>query len=144
MKKETSIAVIFGVVLGVVVAFFVIFQNKESQMIKNKPLNVSLKITPTTKLSNLTNIIPLQLTEPSGNTITNQKTIKIKGKVNKDSLIIFQSPIKDLVVKNDKEEFSIDFPLALGENVIRITVYPKDKTLSSLQKELKVFYLDEQ
>jgi len=144
MKKETSIAVIFGVALGVVVAFFVIFQNKENQMSKNKPLNVSSKVTPTAKLSNLAVIVPLQLTEPSDNAITNQKTIKIKGKVNKDSLIIFQSPIKDLIVKNDKEEFSIDFPLALGENVVRITVYPKDKTLSSFQKELKVFYLDEQ
>ena len=144
MKKETSIAVIFGIVLGVVVAFFVIFKSKENQMNKNKPLNVSSKITPTTKASNLAAIVPLQLTEPSDNAITNQKTIKIKGKVNKDSLIIFQSPINDLIVKNAKEEFSIDFPLALGENVIRITVYPKDKTLSSFQKELKVFYLDEQ
>jgi hypothetical protein len=144
MKKETSIAVIFGIILGVIVAFFVIFQNKENRMNKNKPLNISSKITPTTKPSNLATIVPLQLTEPSDNAITNKNNIKIKGKVNKDSLIIFQSPIKDLIVKNDKEDFSIDFPLALGENVIRITVYPKDKTLSSFQKELKVFYLDEQ
>ncbi len=59
-------------------------------------------------------------------------------------MIIIQSPIKDLVFKNDKEQFSTDFPLALGENVIRIGAYPQDKLLRSQEKELRIYYFSEQ
>ncbi len=56
-----------------------------------------------------------------------------------------QSPIKQLVQKLDKDDFIVPaFPLSLGENTIRVSLYPKDAQIPSQEKELKIYYLDEQ
>jgi len=70
--------------------------------------------------------------------------VVIKGKAAKDSLIVIQSPVQDIIIKNDKEEFSATMSLAIGENVIHISVYPKDQQGKGQEKELRVYYLDEQ
>jgi len=46
--------------------------------------------------------------------------------------------------KVEKEDFTVDMPLALGENVISLTLYPKNSQGRSQQKELRIYYLDEQ
>jgi hypothetical protein len=86
----------------------------------------------------------LDVSEPETGTIITDKTVKITGKAPKDSLIIAQSPANTITTRNDKEDFSIDFPLAFGENVIRLTVYPKDPTIALAEKEIKIYQLDEQ
>jgi hypothetical protein len=144
MKKETITAVTLGIMLGIAVAVFVDFRAKENQLSKNKPINGVNKVTPSIAKKNEEAIVPLQITEPSDGIIVSSKSIKIKGKVNKDSLIIIQSPIKDMVLKTDSDTFDVDYPLAMGENAIELTVYSKDKNLGSFQKELKIYSLDEQ
>ncbi len=58
--------------------------------------------------------------------------------------MVIQSPIKNLVFKAEKDQFSVNFPLALGENIIRITIYPQDKKIPQQEKELRVYYLKEE
>ena len=41
-----------------------------------------------------------------------------------------------------KSDFKISFPLALGENVIKIVAYPKNKTFRPQEKDLKIYYID--
>ena len=139
MKKETLIAIIFGVGLGVVLAVVFIMQSKENQLTKAKPIN-NLSKTVTPKLKMVTTPT-LEISEPTDNLIVDSNSINIKGKANKNALIVINSPIKDLVFKNEKEEFKVNFPLALGENVIQLTVYPDDKTGSSINKTLQIYYL---
>ncbi len=139
MKKETLIAIIFGVGLGVILAVVFIMQSKENQLTKAKPIN-SLSKTVTPKLKMVTTPT-LEISEPTDNLIVDSNSINIKGKANKNALIVINSPIKDMVFKNEKEEFKVNFPLALGENVIQLTVYPDDKTGSSINKTLQVYYL---
>ncbi len=62
----------------------------------------------------------------------------------KEDLIIIQSPVKDTVVKNENEQFTVRFPLVLGENIIKVTAYGKDKQTRPQEKDLHIYYLDEQ
>jgi len=139
MKKETLFAVVFGIGLGVILAVFFIMQSKENQLTKTKLINNPSK-TVTPKLKMVTAPI-LEISEPTDNLIVSSNSINIKGKANKNALIVINSPIKDLVFKNEKEEFKINFPLALGENIIQLTVYPDDKLGSSINKTLQIYYL---
>jgi len=139
MKKESITAIVFGITLGVILAIVFIFQSKENQLSRAKPINNQNKtITPKIKMASTT---ILEVAEPSDNLIVDAKSITIKGKTNKNALVIINSPIKETVFKNTKEEFSMEFPLALGENVIQITAYPDDKTGQSISKTLKIYYL---
>ena len=87
---------------------------------------------------------PLEISQPENQKITAEKTIVIKGRAKKDSLLVLQSPIKNTVIRTDGEEFSVDFPLAFGENVIQMTLYPKNNRDANQEKELIVYQIDEQ
>ena len=143
MKKETSIAIFLGITFGIVVALFVILRTRQAQINNSKTIAPAVSTTPATK-----NPSPqeetFQVSEPENGIIVSTKSVVIKGKAPKNSLIVIQSPIKNTVLKADKEEFSTSFPLALGENIILVTMYPADVQLAQREKELKVYYLDEQ
>ena len=143
MKKETIIAIFFGVAFGALVALFLLAKNKEFQLTKIKT------IAPTKKANNKPKNIAveaksLEILDPQDSIIVNSKSVKIEGKTAKGALLIIQSPIKDVAFKTENDQFSIDFPLALGENVIKITAYTKDAQIRSQEKELHIYNLDEQ
>lgn len=143
MKKETVYAILLGVTFGVALSLVMIFKTKDNQMGKSKPLTSEKKILPTVQDANpLTQTF--KINEPQDRQIFNTKSISIKGVAEKDSVLIVQSPIKDIVFKIEKEEFSVDMPLVLGENVINLTLYPKNSQGRSQQKELRIYYLNEQ
>ena len=52
MKKETIIAIMLGVVFGVVVAVVMVAKTKDQQIDKVKPMNTTLHITPTISVNN--------------------------------------------------------------------------------------------
>jgi uncharacterized membrane protein YciS (DUF1049 family) len=107
MKKETLIAVIFGVGLGILLALFFVLRSKENQLTKAKPIsNLTKTITPKLKLIEAPT---LELTAPADKQVVASNTIKIQGKANKNALIIINSPIKELVFKNDKENLALIF-----------------------------------
>lgn len=143
MKKETVYAILLGISFGVVLSLVMIAKTKDTQLGKTKPLTKENNIIPVTEEAN-TVTQAFKITEPKNRQIFNVKTITIKGMAEKDGTIIVQSPIKDIVYKIDKESFAIDMPLALGENVIDITFYSKNSKGMGQQKELKIYYLDEQ
>lgn len=143
MKKETVIAIFFGVVFGALVALILLAKNKELQLTKTKTIAPTEKIEKLSKKA-VVNLKSLEILEPQDGSIFKAKTVTVKGKADKDALIIIQSPIKDVVLKNEKKEFSVTFPLALGENVIKITAYSKDTQAKPQKKELYIYNLDEQ
>ncbi|EKE13957.1 MAG: hypothetical protein ACD_12C00731G0002 [uncultured bacterium] len=141
MKKETIIAIFLGLLFGGVVAIFISLKSKDIELSTNKVIappkeNISI--------SNLTGIEmePLELSEPANNAIFEKNVIHFKGTAAKNSLIIIQSPIKDLVVKNTQGKFDLEFPLALGENSIKMVVYPKEKQFRPQEKFIKVYFID--
>lgn len=142
MKKETIIAIVFGILLGTVGAFVMI--TKAKQIGTNRTIQESKRNSATTPSARTANLQLLKLTAPKDRSLSTKNSIKIKGKTEKDSLIVVQSPIKELSLKSKTASFQIDFPLALGENIISITSYPKDSQVPAQQKILKIYYLEEE
>jgi ABC-type methionine transport system permease subunit len=143
MKKETVIAIMLGIVFGVIVAVVMVVKTKDQQIDKVKPMNTALHITPTISVNN-TQFQPLQITSPETGVIVDKNAVTITAKASKDALIVIQSPIKTMIMKVTSETFSADFPLAFGENVITVSEYQKDTQAVAQEKELKIYYLDEQ
>ncbi len=143
MKKETIIAVVFGILLGGGLAVVIFFKNKQIQLEKSKAIAVNKKLNIYQKSTSI-NLQSLEILEPKDSTIVDKNKVIISGKAPKDSLLVVQSPVKDIILELKKDRFTIDFPLTLGENFIRIVVYPKDKKLRIQEKELKVYYLKDQ
>lgn len=144
MKKETIIAVFLGISFGAILGFFLISKNKEIQINKNKAIAPTGGVNIQNTNKDAVNFQALEISEPNDSSIVSSNSISIKGKVTRNSLIVVQSPIKDVVYKNDKEDFKMDFPLALGENVIKIVAYPQDKQLNIQEKNLNIYYLKEE
>ena len=143
MKKETLIAVFLGIFLGVIVAGVTLVKNRRNQMRQTHTITQTLRVTPTIIVKN-SQFQPLEISQPENQLITPNKAVVIKGKGKKDALIVIQSPIKQVVFVNDKEDFSYQFPLTFGENVIHISLYPKNTQDPIQEKDLKIYQLDEQ
>jgi len=137
MKKETVIAIILGVILGIIIALALTFTTKK-QVMKQKKI-ITPKVTPS--LPPLQpEIQTLEIIQPSNNHITNKDSVLIKGRTGKKSLIVAQSPTSEKVIQTKEKDFSLEFPLSLGENLIKITSYG-NKNID--EKTLKVYYLKE-
>ncbi len=143
MKKESTVAIVLGICLGLIVALVLILKSKQPDLSKTKSIQ-QMQITPTISIKNDTQFQTLEVIQPSDNLILSTGSVTIKANVAKNSLVVIQSPLKDMELSIDKSSFSQDFPLALGENVIRITVYPKDQKMRTQEKLLRIYYLDEQ
>jgi hypothetical protein len=143
MKKETVIAITLGILLGVIVAVVLVLKTRQAQIQNSNPITTTLGVSPTPIISSYT-VDVLEITSPEDGTIVNKNSVTITGKVAKDSVVIIESPVKQVVIKNSPETLNVDFPLAFGENVIKITAYPKDSHVSAKEKDLQVYYLDEQ
>ncbi|MEK7522940.1 MAG: hypothetical protein AAB569_05130 [Patescibacteria group bacterium] len=141
MKKETIIAIFLGLLFGGIVAVFISLKSKDIELSTNKVIAPSKEKILSPNLTG-TEIQTLELSEPADNAIFEKDIIRFKGTAVKDSLIIIQSPIKDLVVKNTQGKFDLEFPLVLGENSIKIVVYPKEKQFRPQEKFIKVYYID--
>lgn len=139
MKKEVGLAIFFGVGLGLFVAFLMVFQIRKIQ-----PKGATVTPSPQVKVKEEKAASTLQITEPKDDTITSKKSITVAGRAEKDTLIVVQSPLSESVVKSTKEAFSVPFDLALGENVIDVTVYPSTSSARIQHKTVTVYYLDEQ
>ena len=138
MKKETTLAIVFGVLMGLIVAVILIFILRPSG--EDRVAQSDSVLIPK---SGEANIMPLDISEPSDREISLTDTIKISGKAKKNSLIVIESAISEEVLSNKEESFSINFPLAFGENLITIRAYV-DKTQTVPQiKTLRVYYLEE-
>lgn len=135
MKKETTAAIVLGFFLGGIVALSFILSTKEKE-VKTKKV-IPPKLTPTIKITPQ-KINLLEITKPSPNFITDKNRITLKGKTEKNSLIIIQSPTSEKAIKTKANNFSVEFPLSLGENLIKVTSYHKN---NSEQKTIKVYYL---
>lgn len=141
MKKETMVAIFLGLLFGGVVAVFISFKSKDIELTKNKVIT-PLKEKVSSPNSSGIKLQSLELTEPADKAIFENNTVHLKGTATKDSLIIVQSPIKDLIISNKQTKFDLEFPLALGENSIKIVVYPKEKQFRPQEKSIKVYFID--
>lgn len=143
MKKETTIAIFMGITFGVILSLIMVSRTKSRSTNLTNKKNVNDASQIVTPIPQTGKDFSFEVTTPPNNVIVSKNAISISGKISADSLVVIQSPIKDVILNTTKTTFSADFPLALGENVIHIVVYPKDSQYKSQEKELRVFYIEE-
>lgn len=141
MKRETVFAISLGILLGVGIGFFVLFKSINGEQTKVIPVGDTEqnKVVTTNATSSGQTILTIQ--EPAENIVVNSKDITIKGKAEPNSLIVVQSQVSNVVEKNDTEDFSIPFSLALGENTLSISAYSNSSNPQEII--LKVYYVEE-
>lgn len=140
MKKETSIAIGMGIVFGLIFSFVVILNTQKNNTVTQKKQPQKVRPAGTTEKQTLTQ--PITISSPNDGAIIDSASVTIKGTVEKNSFVIVQSSAKDATFTADKAEFSYNLPLTLGENVIRLSAYPKGAQGKIQEKELKVYYLN--
>lgn len=141
MKKESILAIFLGFILGGIVSVGIINTSQPKKHILSTKKTKEKFIETSKKNKNLNEFSPLEIISPQNNTIFDKPTVNFNIKLPKDSLVVVQSPIKDYIFQSEKEKASFEFPLALGENVIVITVYPKDKKIPEQKKTIYLYYL---
>lgn len=125
MKKETLIAVLLGVGTGILIAILIIVNTRKNSSFKFgafQPATITPQITFTPKKNE-----PLLISAPKDGLSTSADKIIITGKAPKNSILIIQSPSHEDALKTTSSDFSIEFPLDLGENIVKVTQH-LDKT----------------
>ncbi len=148
MAKESIIAIVLGLVLGVFVALAAVLytvnvQKKHNTQMKDKKTQstASSSLVPETLPPTVTVLRSLEIADPQSGSTTSGKSTTIKGTAGAKTFIVIQSPVKTQVLNTDKENFSVDFPLALGENVITVSAYHEEAVLP-VQKKLYIYRLN--
>jgi len=138
MKKETSVAVGMGIVFGLLFSFLVIANTQKNQSVSQKTANQKTRPVTTEQQ---TTTQPITISEPNDGAIIVGTSVTIKGKTDKNSFVVVQTQIADMSFVTKSEDFEYKVPLALGENVIHISAYPKGSNGKIQEKELRVYHI---
>lgn len=148
MTKEALIAIALGLLLGVLVAFVAVFYTVKVQKDTNTKTSTvvdnaseSSTLSATTIPPTVTVLRSLEITAPQSGSTAEGKSVTLKGSAGIGTLLIIQSPVKTQIIKTDRDAFLVDFPLALGENVITVSAYHEGSTIP-VQKKLFVYRLN--
>lgn len=144
MNRETIIAIGFGIGLGALVGAVVLFQTNKTEETKVIPIvresdqkkAVSEESPANPTKTNLT------LDAPQNGAIVSKNSIEMSGSAQKNSLIVAQSPIDEIVEKIEDKAFKIEMSLAVGENIIQVSAYSDSS--SPQEQTLRVYYIPQE
>lgn len=142
MKRESIIAIVLGITLGIGVGYTILSRTTQGSSKTIETTTSDLKQNVKSN-RNQAKAVSFELTEPKTDSVVNSNTVKIKGKGLKDSMIVSQSSNSNKIIKLEKDEFEFEMPLALGENVINVTYYPIGGNGDYLEKQLVIYYMPE-
>lgn len=142
MRKEVSIAIIIGIILGGIILYGINLantstsnlkeqnQNKQQNLQPNQPNDFSAPSSPSSSLN---------ITSHVSNQVLFEKEITLSGKANPSSNISIIWEDDEAIIKSDEKGiFDQKITLISGENNIQVDVLNQNSTLES--KTLKLFY----
>lgn len=141
MKQETIVAIVLGAVLGIGVGLVILNTTSKNDKKPIQQAKVNLKETSNARPADKT--VQFEVTAPVADATFTKNSVTVTGKAVKDALLVMQSPAGNKILTLDKDTFSVDFPLAIGENVINIALYSKGTGNDYQEKVIRVFYLPE-
>lgn len=141
MKRETIIAIVFGILLGAGAGLVVLFQTNSSEEAKVIPIESDEKkvVSQAPAASSQAQLI---ISDPQSHTMSSEDTITITGRAPMNGLIMVQSQTTEQIFKSEKGDFTVDMPLTLGENVINVSVYAGSSTPQ--EQVLRVYYVPQE
>jgi len=141
MKQETIVAIVLGAVMGIGVGLVILNSTSKGDKKPIQQAKVNLKETPKARSADKT--VQFEVNAPTTDSTVTKNTVTIKGKAVKDALLVIQSPAGNKISTLDSDDFSVDFPVAIGENMINVAVYSKETGNDYQEKVVRVFYLPE-
>ena len=138
MRKEVILAIVGGVVLGLLVIGGLWWTNKtttgENPIVPSPtPLNTQAPtLTPALSL-------PLEIINPENESIIEEEEITLEGKTIPGSVVVVIYPEGENIVEADEEgNFETEITLVGGANEIKITTY--DEEGNQAEKNLTLIY----
>ena len=134
--RETLIAVIFGVILGILTAS--LFWFIKSHQFNFKPLSkTQMTITPTPTF--MPNALTLEILRPQNLSIINTPTTTLSGRTKPHAYVVISDGTSDEVLKSDA---SGDFEkvLKLNEGLNVINIMPVSDQGETIQRQLNLVY----
>jgi len=130
MTKERIILAFVAIITGLIITItlFTFYQQRKDQSLvsQTQPTITANDNKPT-----------LVIDSPENESVTDKKTITLKGASLPKALIVIVSPTDDFIISADENgNFSKDIPLLADENLIAITAYTESG--ASETKELVV------
>lgn len=128
MRKESYIAIIIGISIGLLIAFGILRANRALQ---NKDL-ISTEVTPTTKTERPTpppGVLSISLVRPENFSVTSSQSLTYSGVTKPGSILVISSETKDFITKapdNGSFEMSIEF--VGGLNQVLLSSFDEAKT----------------
>jgi hypothetical protein len=144
MKKDLIIAVILGFATGALVAAILLNLPYIYSFISKKTTNspTSLFLTPPPHNTSISDTMILDILEPLDDSITATKSVTLKGKTQKDTILIIENDInQDALASQSDGTFSFPLSLGLGNNEVIVTAYNQNG--DSISKTVNIVYQDE-
>lgn len=141
MRKEISIAIIIGVILGGIILYGIKIANDTTNSLGSpKPTPSSVVIpTPTSTSTKETKNNRLSITSHATGQVLFEKDVTISGKTLSNAQISIIWEDDEAIINSDiSGEFSQKISLAAGENNIQLDVVDQNNTLIS--DTLKLYY----
>ncbi len=135
MKKEVLVAVVLGVIVGLIITFGIYTANTALQR-RTRQINATPSPTPTTGNAKQSSII---IYSPENDTMTDKDTIQLSGLTTPNaSVVIFLDDKPTVTTADPKGNFSADLSLAGGSNII--TIVATDETGKQSLEQRSVVY----
>lgn len=140
MRKEVSIAIIIGIILGGVILYGIKIANDSTKSLSGPTPTPTISTAPTPTTSTQVNKNPkINITSHSSGQVLFEKEITLTGKTLSNSKIAIIWEDDEVITNtNISGEFSQKITLVSGENTIQIDVVDQDNTLIS--EVLKLYY----
>lgn len=140
MRKEVSIAIIIGVILGGVILYGINFANNGLSTIpKPNPTPTATPLPTSLPSNNTNNPSTLNISSHIDGQVLFEKDIVLTGKANPNaSISVIWEDNEEIIAADATGNFTQKITLVTGENNIQIDSVKSDKTLES--KVIKLFY----
>jgi len=127
MKKELTLAILVGLVLGFTITGLIWTKKRGKSTSTPSQKNVTPTVTQTVKKTEKANQIFLNIKEPKNESIISQEKLTIKGNtlVNATVVLVWEEGENILVADKDGN-FQTEITLVGGENEIEISAYDED------------------
>lgn len=137
MTKERIILALVAIIAGLILAssIFYFYQKKGSSVA------IPESVSPTSSVPNEKAI--LEIESPEHESVTDRKTIEVKGKTQAGALIVLATNTEEFVFEASEDgSFNKTIKLSQDENIITVSAYPENG--ASETKELVVTYTTEE
>ncbi|MCD6225816.1 hypothetical protein J7J95_01910 [bacterium] len=142
MKKEIFLAILIGIVFGLIVMFG--WEVKKKHLPSSFPsptptIAPSLSVTPSSQESTQEKTLFLSLDSPEDESISSQEKITLKGKtIPLATIIVISEEEENILVANENGEFESTISLSPGPNEIEVSAYDEEGKV--VKKTITVTY----